>query len=389
MTYTVIYMRYYFFVNVGSLVGQITMAFSEFYVGYWLSFTLPTIMFLSCPFVMLWCRKRYVRNPPTGSVFGKALKTWALATKGRWSWNPVRTVHNMRAEGFWDSAKPTRQANPPSWMTFDDAWVDEVRRGFKACTVFCWYPLYWLAYNQINNNLVSQASTMRLDGVPNDIINNLDPLALLIFIPIVERILYPAIARTGFKFTPIKKITAGFALNTLSMVVAAIIQHYIYFYSPCGDYADGCELGKPQPMSVWIQTPAYILVALAEIFSSITGLEYAFTKAPKNMRGLVTGVFWLSQAISAALSQAFVPLSADPLLVWLYITIAIITTLGGLGFWFSFRKLDREEESLNALPDSVFRGSKNQDADIEATLAAKAEQENLRHVQGLDGVKQN
>ncbi|ETS76533.1 hypothetical protein PFICI_11920 [Pestalotiopsis fici W106-1] len=387
LTYTVIYMRYYFCINVGSLVGQITMAFSEFYVGYWLSFTLPTIMFLLCPFVMIFCKNHYVRHPPTGSVLGKSFQVWGLAMKGRWSLNPIRTIHNMRAPGFWDSARPSRQAVQPSWMTFDDAWVDEVRRGFKACTVFCWYPLYWLSYNQLTNNLISQAATMRLDGVPNDIITNLNPLSLLIFIPIVDKFVYPAIARTGFRFTPIKKITTGFAFGTASMVVAAIVQHYIYVYSPCGKYADDCELGVPQQMSVWIQTPSYVLIGLAEICASITGLEYAFTKAPKNMRGLVTGVFWFSQAFSSALAQAFVGLSADPLLVWLYTTVAIISALGGIGFWFSFSKLDKEEEALNNLTDSVFHGSKTADEDVEATLAAKAEQERIRHAQGLDKVK--
>lgn len=384
LTYSVIYMRYYFCINVGSLIGQITMAFSEYYVGYWLSFTLPTIMFLTCPFVMIWCRNKYVRNPPTGSVLGKSLRVVGLAMKGRWSWNPVRTIRNIQAPGFWESAKPSRQEVKPAWMTFDDAWVDEVRRGLKACAVFCWFPIYWLSYNQLNNNLISQAGTMRLDGVPNDIVTNLDPLALLIFIPICDKFIYPAIARTGFQFTPIKKITTGFALGTLSMVVAAIIQHYIYVYSPCGDHADGCELGKPEQMSVWIQTPAYVLIALSEIAASITGLEYAFTKAPKNMRGLVTGVFFFAQAFSSALAQAFVGLSADPLLVWLYTTVAIISAIAGLGFWFSFSKLDKEEEALNNLPDSVFQGSRNAGVDVEATLATKAAQEKLRSAQGLD-----
>lgn len=27
-------------------------------------------------------------------------------------------------------------------MTFDDQWVDEVNRAFKACVVFLWYPVY-------------------------------------------------------------------------------------------------------------------------------------------------------------------------------------------------------------------------------------------------------
>lgn len=45
------------------------------------------------------------------------------------------------------------------------------------------------------------------------------------------------------------------------------------------------------------------------------------------MRGFVTGMFWFAQAFSAAIAQAFVGLSSDPLLVWLYTTVAIISIL--------------------------------------------------------------
>ncbi len=141
-------------------------------------------------------------------------------------------------------------------MTFDDAWVDEVRRGFKACTVFVWYPIFWLSYNQLYNNLVSQASTLYLGGVPNDIVFNLDPLALLIFIPICDKFLYPALRRAGINYTPIKKIASGFFFGSLAMVVAAIIQHYIYMKSPCREtagygYVEKCE--SPPDLSVWVQ----------------------------------------------------------------------------------------------------------------------------------------
>lgn len=49
-------------------------------------------------------------------------------------------------------------------MNFDDAWVEEVARGWNACSVFLWFPICWITYNQIENNLVSQASTMKLGG---------------------------------------------------------------------------------------------------------------------------------------------------------------------------------------------------------------------------------
>lgn len=53
------------------------------------------------------------------------------------------------------------------------------QRGFAACQVFLWYPIYWLSYGQMNNNLISQAATMKLDGVPNDLLTNLDPITLI------------------------------------------------------------------------------------------------------------------------------------------------------------------------------------------------------------------
>jgi len=43
----------------------------------------------------------------------------------------------------------------------------------------------------LNNNLTSQASIMALHGIPNDVLNNLDPFALIIFIPICDLLLYP------------------------------------------------------------------------------------------------------------------------------------------------------------------------------------------------------
>ena len=49
---------------------------------------------------------------------------------------------SIQEPDFWARVKPSTMINRPGWMTFDDLWVDEVTRGVRACTVFCWYPLY-------------------------------------------------------------------------------------------------------------------------------------------------------------------------------------------------------------------------------------------------------
>lgn len=145
-----IYNFFYFFINTGALVGQLGMAYAERDIGFWLSYTLPTILLCFGPLVMLWGRKRYVRREPGGSVLIPAMRTFFLAQKGRWSINPFATWKNMHDGTFWNNVKPSRftEETRPKWMTFDDAWVDELGRGFAACAVFCYYPLYWLCYNQ-------------------------------------------------------------------------------------------------------------------------------------------------------------------------------------------------------------------------------------------------
>lgn len=64
----------------------------------------------------------------------------------------------------------------------------------------------------------------------------------------------------------------------------------------------------------------------------------------------------MAQSLSSALAQAFVPLATDPLLVWLYVTVTIVATAGGVGFWFTFKGLDAEEDALNVLPESTYKG---------------------------------
>lgn len=139
-----IYLYFYMMINVGSLCGQLSMVYAERYVGFWLSFLLPTLMFCGCPTVLFLCRKRYYLVPPTGSVYSKAFRLWGLTLKGRWTLNPVRWFRKTaNPHEFWDRVKPSRLgAEKPTWMTFDDEWVDEVRRGLMACRVFLWYPLY-------------------------------------------------------------------------------------------------------------------------------------------------------------------------------------------------------------------------------------------------------
>lgn len=347
VTNTRIFLYFYFAINIGSVCGQISMVYVEKFIGFWLAFLLPTILFAAAPVVLFVCRKNYILSPPTGSVLSKFMRMFWYAMKGKWlSWGSFS----------WEVVRPSNIPidQRPVWMTYDDAWVDEVRRGLLACKVFLFLPLFHLAYNQMTGNLTSQAATMELHGVPNDIIQNLNPISIVIMIPIMDHIIYPAFRKFGVSFTPIKRMCVGFFFGSFSMVTAAVMQQYIYWKSPCGSYTTDLECIAP--INVWAQSLPYILIGISEIFTNVTSYEYAFSKAPENMKSLVMSVNLFMSAFAAAVGQAFVPLSTDPLLVWNYTVIAVLAFLGGVGFWICFRHLDKEEDKWNTIAKSHYRG---------------------------------
>ena len=103
-----------------------------------MAFLLPTIVFGLTPFVLYFGRNRYVKVRPSGSILTKCLNVFRFAVRKAGP-NP----RSWLRAGFWEAALPSRysEAEKPAYMTWDDNWVYEVRKGFKACQVFVFLPL--------------------------------------------------------------------------------------------------------------------------------------------------------------------------------------------------------------------------------------------------------
>ncbi|HEY2801807.1 MAG TPA: POT family MFS transporter [Chthoniobacterales bacterium] len=103
-----------------------------------------------------------------------------------------------------------------------------------------------------------------------------NPILILLFIPLVNYVIYPAMGKF-FTVTPLRKIGIGLFLTGLSFVVIIYIQGRI-------------DAGfKP---SVNWQMLAYVILTLGEAMVSITGLEFSYTQAPNSMKSSVMAL-WL------------------------------------------------------------------------------------------------
>jgi len=238
-------------------------------------------------------------------------------------------------------------------ITWDDEFVGEVSRTFKACKVFLFFPFYWLCYSQIDGNLTTVAAGMQLNGTPNDLIQNLNPISIIILIPIFDSFIYPGLRKMGINFSPIKRIYAGFIVAGLGMLYAAVLQKYIFEKSPCHDNQPSeCKIDgvhQPAPINVWVVAGPYILVGISEIFASITSLEYAFTKAPQRMKSVVVAFSQFQTALSSALNFALVDVNVEWRFTWLFGAAGITAWIVGTIFFFSFRELDAAEAELNVI----------------------------------------
>ncbi|KAK9764734.1 hypothetical protein K7432_007532, partial [Basidiobolus ranarum] len=103
------------------------------------------------------------------------------------------------------------------------------------------------------------------------------------------------------------------------------------------------DLNLPK-LNVWWQIPAYVLIALSEIFATITSLEYSYTHAPDSLKGLVSAMALLPNACAALITIFLTPISQDPYLTWNYGGIAIVAFIVGILFWWGFRHYDDIDE---------------------------------------------
>lgn len=169
----------------------------------------------------------------------------------------------------------------------------------------------------------------------------------------MDRAVYPLLRKIGIPFKPITRITFGFIFGALAMAYAAIVQHLIYATGPCYDAPTACPAAgddeNPNNIHVAIQTPAYALIGLSEIFASITGLEYAYTKAPASMKSFVMSMFLLTSAGGSALGIALTGTAEDPKILWMYTGLAVAALLFGVVFWLAFSRYNVMEESMNEL----------------------------------------
>jgi len=229
----------------------------------------------------------------------------------------------------------------------------------KLVPLYLLVAVFWSLYDQTGGAWVQQAQQMdrRFLGIEwlESQIQAINPLLVLIFIPLFSLAIYPAVSRV-IPFTPLRRILAGFLLTTLAFAITAHAQRLIDAEATrfrdrvaplaaadgidpsatekairdaglnalADSFAGGGEDHGPAagpdarlealvgagiavprngpPLaarwpSVGWQLLAYVVITAAEILVSITCLEFSYTQAPPQMKSLVMSLSLLSVSL--------------------------------------------------------------------------------------------
>jgi len=96
-----------------------------------------------------------------------------------------------------------------------------------------------------------------------------------------------------------------------------------------------------------------VFAALAEIFAYVTGMEYAFTKAPASMKSLVIALYLLACSVGSLLGIALSPTSQNPQLLVQFASLTGVMFATSVLFYVGFSAYDKKEDEMGKLEERV------------------------------------
>ncbi|NPC50267.1 MFS transporter [Corallococcus sp. AB032C] len=259
---------FYWTINFGSFFASLFVPVLMKNYGPAVAFGVPGIlMFLAT--IIFWAgRKHYVLVPPTGPNPHSFFKVLGSAFRGK-----------DAAGGTWlDKAKAEHPAEA----------VEGVKAVFRVSALMLpFVPFFWMLFDQKASTWVVQARSMdpNVGGIvfqPSQM-QFINPMLVMLLIPFLTAVVYPAFQRMGWELTPLRRMPLGLVIGAASFVIAGFFQ---------------VAMEGGTTLNIAWQLLPYIVLTVAEILVSTTGLEFAYTQAPRQMKGTIQSVWLVTNTLA-------------------------------------------------------------------------------------------
>jgi POT family proton-dependent oligopeptide transporter len=307
----VVFDAFYWIINFGSFFASLTIPLLLKHAGPSIAFGVPGILMFIATVVLWLGRKSYVITPARPAdphAFSRVIRTALFGSEGAGPGSPVGAVlagigvvgavvafalvpqlgfvssfclalvSLMLFGGIGASTQLDRARG-----VHPDEDVDGARSVLRVLVLFGLVTPFWSLFDQKTSTWVIQAGAMlKPEWFQPSQMQALNPLLVMVLIPVNNLVLYPALQKLGVTVTALRRMTAGIAFSGLSWVVVGFMQ---------------LAMDGGTALSITWQVLPYAILTFAEVLVSATGLEFAYSQAPPKMKGVIMSFWNLSVTI--------------------------------------------------------------------------------------------
>uniref|UniRef100_A0A8C2AE30 Solute carrier family 15 member 1b n=1 Tax=Cyprinus carpio TaxID=7962 RepID=A0A8C2AE30_CYPCA len=180
-----------------------------------LAFGVPAALMVVALIVFIAGHNMYIMESPKGNILLQVMKCIGFAIRNRFN---HRSKQHPKREHWMDWAEEK----------YDKLLIAQVKMVLKVLFLYIPLPMFWALFDQQGSRWTLQATTM--DGnfgafiIQPDQMQIVNPILIVIMVPIMASAVYPLIKKCGLNFTPLRRMTVGMLLASLAFVAAALLQ---------------------------------------------------------------------------------------------------------------------------------------------------------------------
>ncbi|XP_065596883.1 solute carrier family 15 member 1 [Cyrtonyx montezumae] len=214
---------FYLAINAGSLISTVVtpiLRAQECGIHskqqcYPLAFGVPAALMAVSLIVFVAGSGMYKKVQPQGNIMVQVCKCIGFAIKNRFR---HRSKEYPKREHWLDWASEK----------YDKRLIVQTKMVLKVLFLYIPLPMFWALFDQQGSRWTLQATTM--DGnfgalqIQPDQMQTVNPILIVIMVPVVDAVIYPLIQKCKINFTPLRKMTVGMFLAGLAFIAAALLQ---------------------------------------------------------------------------------------------------------------------------------------------------------------------
>ncbi|KAG5683398.1 hypothetical protein PVAND_012683 [Polypedilum vanderplanki] len=266
----------YFGIKCGSFLARISFPMIRADVKcfgstdcYSLSFGIPSAIMLIAAIVFLCGTGKYTKLKPNGNMLVKVIKVIKHALTSK----PKSLSENEQKQHWLEYSEEK----------YGKKLVMETKIALKVVLMSLPVPIFWACLMQQRSRWIFQAT--KLDGhlgfytIKPDQMIVINSLMAITLIPFLDKFIYPLLEKVGIK-TTLQRLIFGGVLIVIAFTLSTILETQI----------------EKNYISILWQLPQSSIIAIGEIFTYLSHMNFAYKEAPPSMKPVMMCLVYLSIA---------------------------------------------------------------------------------------------